>query len=171
MVARFEPRKGLDLELAQRVAAPRVRRILNMLNDEAQRRAPATRVWVTMRDERVRTTHFETDAQIIPTNLRFKMPNRYGTGFDMARYPRDPELPKAQRDGCRCDDPTLPQPLRDSIHTTDVTVIGTRATGSVETKFPRAAESENGSMGDPGAYFMLGALQEVAARLRAGQFT
>lgn len=168
-MGRFEPRAGLDEILAQRVARPALARILVALRDEARARAPETRVWVTMRDERVRRTHFETDAQVIPANLRFKLPKARGEGFDLARHPRDPDLPPEQRYNCRCDDPTIPSLLRDSIHATDVTVIGTRASGSVQTRFPRAAESENGTSGDEAAHYMLGALREVAARLRAGQ--
>ena len=141
MVARFEPVKGLDEILAQRVAAPRVRRALDMLEDAAQAGAPETRTWVTMRDERVRPSHFAADTQTIPANLRFRLNSATGVGFDLARAPRDPDLPSAQRIGCRCNDETLPHLLRESIHKTDVRVTGTRVDGSVETDFPRAAES------------------------------
>lgn len=170
MVSHFEPRKGLDEIIAERFGRPAIRRVLDMLTDEAQTRAPAVRVWVTQRDERVRHTHFETDTQVVPDNLRFKIPKTSGIGgFDLARHPRDPALPIEQRINCRCDDPTIEGLLRDSIHATDVDVNGTRASGSVETRFPRAAESENGTDQDAPAHYMLGALMEVAARLRAGQ--
>lgn len=168
-MGRFEPRAGLDEMIAQRVARPALARILTALRDDARKRAPDTRVWVTVRDERVRRTHFETDSQVIPGNLRFKLPKARGEGHDLARHPRDPDLPIEQRANCRCDDPTIPELLRESIHATDVTVIGTRASGSVETRFPRAAESENGTSEDKAAHYMLGALREISARLRAGQ--
>lgn len=165
----FEPRAGLDETIAQRIARPRIARVLDMLRDEARARAPVTRIWVTVRDERVRKTHFETDAQVIPDNLRFKMPRTDGSGHDLARHPRDPNLPIAQRANCRCDDPTIPHLLRESIHAGDVQVVGTRVSGEVYTDFPRAAESEKGTSEDTAAHYMLGALQEVALRLRSGQ--
>lgn len=166
-MGRFEPKPGLDEAIAVRFGRPKIQTVLRMLTTEAKSRAPETRVWVTMRDERVRKSHFETDAQVIPANLRFKLPNRFG-GHDLARHPRDPALPANQREGCRCDDPTLPDLLRDSIHATDAEVVGTRVSGSVETRFARAAESENGTDQDQAAHYMQGALMEIAARLRAG---
>jgi hypothetical protein len=167
-MARFEPRAGLDVEIANRFGRPKIDRVLDMLRDESQRRAPVTRVWITMRDERVRWSHFETDTQVVPDNLRFKLPKPDGTGFDLARRPRDPTLPAAQRFNCRCDDPTVPHLLRESIHKGDVRVVGTLVSGSVETRFPRAAESEFGTSGDEPAHYMTNALREVAARLQAG---
>lgn len=167
-MARFEPSKDLDAQVARRIVAPRLDRALDMLQDEARRGAPVTRVWVTMRDERVRLSHFEADTQVVPDNLRFKLPKTDGTGFDLARRPRDPTLPPEQRYNCRCTDPVLPNLLRDSIHKTDVRVTGNRVHGQVETRFPRAAESEFGTSGDDAAHYMTNALREVAARLAAG---
>ena len=69
-----------------------------------------------------------------------------------------------QRDNCRCDAPPLPDDFRNSIHSTDVDINGNVVSGSVETTFPRAAESEHAD----GGHFMAGALDAVAARLRAG---
>lgn len=167
-MARFEPAAGLDTEVARRLGVPAIRRALDMLTDEAKRNAPPVRVWITMRDERVRRTHVETDAQAIPANLRYKMPATDGVGFDLARAPRDPDLPIAQRANCRCDETTLDSALRESIHSTGVDHTGTIVTGTVETRFPRAAESEFGTTRDSAAHYMTNALREVALRLRSG---
>lgn len=165
----FEVADGLDVVVAQRFVAPRADTALDMLKDAAQTRAPATRAWVTMRDERVRKSHFDTDGQVIPDNLRFKVPKPSGIGVEMARAPRDPNLSAANRYNCRCDDPTIPHLLRVSIVRTPVTVTGTRVDGSVETRFPRAAESEFGTTEDTAAHYMTNALREVALRLQSGQ--
>lgn len=168
-MGRFAPREGLDVAIAERFGQPAIRRALHMLEDSAKGKAPPVRVWVTVRDERVRATHFETDTQVVPDNLRFKIPKyANATEYDLARHPRDPTLPEKQRINCRCDDPVIEGLLRDSIHATDVHVTGTRVSGSVETRFPRATESETGTSEDKAAHFMLGALREVSARLRAG---
>lgn len=167
-MSRFEPAKGLDMEVARKIAAPAVRRALDMLEDAAQAAAPETRTWVTMRDERVRPSHMGADSQTIPANLRFRLAAADGVGYDLARAPRDPDLPAAQSANCRCHDATIPHLLRASIHATDVQHTGARVTGSVETRFPRAAESEFGTDEDTAAHFMTRALQQVAARLRAG---
>lgn len=168
-MGRFEPAAGLDVKVAQRFAAPYLSRVLDMLEDAAKANAPGTRVWITMRDERVRRTHFDADAQMIPANLRFKVehPSKPGQ-YELARHPRDPALSVENSINCRCDDPTLPHPLRDSIHQTQVTVTGTRVSGSVETRFPRAAESEFGTSEDEAARFMSNALRDVALRLKSG---
>lgn len=166
---------GLDVEIANKIARPFVARVLDMLQDEARRGAPSTNVWITARDERVRASHREADAQVVPSNLRFKIPkvatgddvNDIRAGFDLARYPRDPDLPVGNRINCRCEAPPLPELLRQSIHRGDVHVEGSRVSGTVETRFPRAAESEFGTSDDDGAYYMTNALREVAARLRA----
>lgn len=161
---------GLDLVVAERFVKPRVDTALDMLLDAARTRAPATRVWVTMRDEKVRPTHMGADGQVIPTNLRFKIekPGQPNT-FELARHPVDEALSPANRYNCRCDDPTIPHLLRQSIVRTLVSVNGTRVEGSVETRFPRAAESEFGTSEDEAAHYMTRALQEVAARLQSGQ--
>lgn len=161
---------GLDVVVAERFVAPRVDTALDMLRDAAKSKAPVTRVWVTMRDERVRQSHMDSDGQVIPGNLRFKVPKPGQPGVvEMARHPRDTSLSAANRFNCRCDDPTVPHLLRESIHRTPVSVVGTRVEGSVETRFPRAAESEFGTSEDEAAHFMTNALREVAARLQAGQ--
>ncbi len=165
----FEPAAGLEYEIARKFGVPAIRRALEMLEDAAQTKAPETRAWITMRDGKVRQSHMDADGQTIPANLRFRLdhPNLPGT-VELARHPRDPTISAANAANCRCHDATIPHLLRDSIHKTDVQQIGTRVQGSVETRFPRAAESEFGTDEDAPAHFMTGALQEVAARLRAG---
>jgi hypothetical protein len=168
-VARFKPARGLDEQIAQRFGRPVIERALEMLTEEAQRRAPGTRVWVTMRDERVRTSHFNADGQVIPDNLRFKVERPGMAGdYELARHPRDPNLSAANAINCRCDDPGIPHLLRQSIHHNGVHVVGTRVSGEVETRFPRAAESEFGTSGDEAAHYFTNALREVALRLQSG---
>jgi hypothetical protein len=167
MVSRFEPAPGLDAVVASRIARPNVERLNEDVRDVARRLAPDVRTWLTVRDERVRRTHEKTDGQTIPDNLRFKLPSTSGVGHDLAKHPRDPNLPIAQRINCRCDDPTLRGVLAATIHALPAVLQGTRTVAQTETRFPRAAESENGTSGDQGAFFMRDALREVAARLNA----
>lgn len=170
MVSRAELASDLDVLVAERFVGPRIDTALDMLRDAAQRNAPPCRVWVTMRDERVRKSHFDADGQAIPDNLRFKIekPGQPGS-YELARAPRDPLLSAANSINCRCSDPTITHLLRDSIHRTMVSIVGTRVSGSVETRFPRAAESEFGTSQDTPAHYMTNALREVAQRLTASQ--
>lgn len=168
-MSRVQMADGLDAAIARRFVEPRVNDALDMLRDASARNAPSVRVWVTMRDERVRAAHVHADGQVVPDNLRFILDSADGVGNDLARHPRDPALPIANRINCRCDDPTLTFPLKDSIRRTQVTVTGTRVEGSVETRFPRAAESEFGTARDEAAHFMTNALREVATRMQSGQ--
>jgi hypothetical protein len=168
MSARFTPNPNLDRTIAEKIVQPRIRHAVSMLHDEAQQRAPGVRVWVSARDERVRPTHVDADNQTIPANLRFILDKPNGTGEEMGRHPRDGALSTANRYGCRCVDVPLPHVLAESIHATNVTVTNTVVRGSVETRFPRAAESEFGTSEDTAAHYFTGALREVAARLRSG---
>ena len=54
------------------------------------------KVWLTMRDSRVRSAHAEADGQTVPVQGVFDI-----GGFP-ARYPGDPSLPPELRIGCRC---------------------------------------------------------------------
>jgi len=164
----------LDQRVAEKIGRPALDRALARMRDRARLEAPVTRVWVTMRDERVRTSHVRTDGQAIPDNLRFKVPkvnagndaNDVRFGFDLARFPRDADLPIGNRINCRCSDPVVPNLLKDSIHSTGARIAGSRVTGEVYTNFPRAAESERGTDGDQAAYFMRKALDAELARWR-----
>jgi hypothetical protein len=168
VTAKFKPRRGLDQTIAEKIAQPTLRRVIDMLTDEAKHRARATKVWISARDERVRPTHVDADTQNIPANLRFILDKVDGTGKDLGRHPRDGSFTAANRYGCRCVDVPLPHPLRESIHSSNVRVSDTVAHGEVETRFPRAAESEFGTSEDRAAHYFTGALNEVAARLRSG---
>lgn len=169
----FEVATGLDEAVAAQIVHPAIEKIVAALEDEAKRLAPAVKVWVTAHDERVRPSHVDTDGQAVPENLRFKVPkvnrgNDVGDqrfGYDMAREPRDPSLPIGNRINCRCDSPRIPTLLKDSIHATPVLVSGTRVTGGVETRFPRAAESDQGTSDDRAANFMGGAIETVRRML------
>jgi hypothetical protein len=156
---------GFNTMVANRYAAPAVDRALDRLQDAARRYAPPTRTWVTVEDDRVRSTHRDTHGQEIPGNLRFMLPKlNHQPGHDLARHPRDPDLPIGQSIHCRCTEVEVSDGLARSIHRGLVTVEGTRVTGEVGTRFPRAAESEHGTSGDQPAYFMRRAIMEVAAR-------
>lgn len=167
MVSRFEPAPDLDARVAVLFARPNVERLNEAVRDIARAKAPDVRIWLTVRDERVRRTHVRTDGQTIPDNLRFKLPVISGVGHDLARHPRDSNLPIAQRANCRCADPVLRGVLAATIHALPAVLQGTRVVAQTETRFPRAAESENGTTEDQGAFFMRDALREVAARLNA----
>jgi hypothetical protein len=158
----------LDVQIASRFGVPVLNRVLDMLEDAARAGAPPVKVWVTMQDERVRESHREADAQAVPANLRFILENPATGTRSLCAHPRDPNLPIEERINCRCSDPQVPQLLAQSIHRSDVRLVGTRVSGEVETRFPRAAESEFGTDQDEAAHFMTDALRQVAARLSAG---
>lgn len=104
-MTRFVVNPALDEEVARRFLAPRVERLTGRVEEEAKRLAPPAKVWITMRDERVRASHVHTDGQEVPDNLRFKLPKAHddnpgSQGWDLARQPRDPELPVANRINC-----------------------------------------------------------------------
>lgn len=163
----------LDVQIAEQVVRPHLENALSMLHDAARRLAPDCKVWVSMRDPLVRTSHVATDGQTIPDNLRFILPrpgsSSTAAGSEMARQPRDPALSTGNAINCRCEPVPSPSPLRTSIHKTQVQVAGTRVYGEVYTEFPRAAESEFGTSQDQPAAFMSNALREVASRLQSGQ--
>ncbi len=180
---RVELRPDLD-EVAARMAAPTVERLVAELAREARERAPGIKVWVTSEDERVRPSHAQANDQEIPENLRFRLkkqiyvrgggrgsrkPGRTALapqGYDLAREPRDENLPADQRQNCRCISVDLPGVIARRIVTGPVVVEGARAHGRVSVQFNRIVESERGTSGDRPARFMGSALDAVAARLR-----
>lgn len=166
MVSRFEPNPDLDAVVAAKFARPLVERATGAVRDAARVFAPPVKIWVTMQDERVRHSHAETDGQAVPDNLRYKLPKVRGAGTDLARRPRDPALPMDQTIKCRCEDVLVADMLSRTIHALPVVQQGTRVVGQVETRFKRAAESENGTTGDTAAHFMLRALRQVAAAMQ-----
>lgn len=174
-MSRYEPSPALDALVARHVAAPAVDRAKQRVRDVARRLAPAAKTWVTMADERVRPTHEHTDGQIIPANLRYKVPKvlqaddgTSATGVsaqtELARVPRDEALSPANRFGCRCESLGVPEALRRSIHAGHTSIQGPRVRAQVYTGFDRAAESEYGNDLDQPARFMRGAIDEVAGR-------
>jgi hypothetical protein len=185
-MARLVMRPDLDSFIARTVGTRVVDRLKRDIVDGAQRRAPDGKVWVTMLDERVRPSHADAHDQLIPANLRYQLTRmayaRKGrgkaaapiggwtrsAGHDLAREPRDPNLPAEQRVACRCRSIPVPEAIARTIHA-DVTVFqGTRVSAQVSTPFPRAAESEFGTGGDQPARFMAGAANAAAAKLRGG---
>lgn len=190
----FVPSPTLDREVAARFLLPHVDRLTGRVAEEARRLAPGVKVWLTMRDERVRTTHRLADGQAVPDNLRFRLHKAqadthglrastpeatggaapdtnlgYAPGWDLARYPGDPDLPVGQRINCRCQALPLPEALRAAIHADPATLTGTEVRGRVTCTFPRAGEAEYGTDQDTGAHFMAGAIDRVATETRAGR--
>jgi hypothetical protein len=163
MVTRFEPAPGLDETVAARFALPFVERLSEELLTISRVYVPDAKVWVTVRDERVRHTHVETDGQVIPENLRYKVPSTKGVGVDLGRQPRDVALPLPNRINCRCASVPLPGLLVPTIVRMPTILSGTRVNGGIESRFPRIGESHEGTSGDPGVPFMRRAIQEVAA--------
>ena len=184
-MVRVELSRRLEAAVAERVVRPVVERIAEDLREEAARRAPDGSRWETAEDERVRLSHAEADGQVVPDNLRFRLPavayvrkgrgrdgkalNPAGgwkltAGWDLARRPGDPDLPLHQRVNCRCRAVRVPGAVASSIVAGPAVVEGARVTAQVWTEFPRAAESEFGTGGDRAARFMRGALEEVSRR-------
>ena len=166
MVSRFEPNPDLDEVVAAKFAYPLVAHATDAVRDAAQGFAPPVKVWMTMQDERVRHSHMKADGQAVPENLRFILKKVRGSGNDLARVPRDLNLPLDNRIRCRCEPVTVADMLARSIHSLPPVLQGTRVVGVIQTYFKRAAESENGTTEDAPAYFMLRALRQVAATLQ-----
>lgn len=169
-------RKDLETMVAARLVRPKVERILDQMRGEAARRAPDAKTWITAEDERVRYSHEHTHGQTVPANLRYQLPKMTYVShlgylpvpgrYDLAREPRDPDLPDHQTENCRCESLPVPEIMGASIRASAVTVAGPRVTGEIYTRFPRAAESEFGTADDEAAYFMRGALVVAQAAFR-----
>lgn len=122
----------------------------------------------SMRDERVRPAHVHADGQTIPDNLRFVL-RRDDTGkIELGRRPRDPALHISLRINCRCVSVPVPGVVGASIQALTPVIEGPRVTAEVETRFPRAAESEQGTSEDHAARFLGRAVDHVAALSRYG---
>lgn len=162
MVTRFQPAPGLDEAVAARLALPFVERLSQELLTVSRVYVPDAKAWITVRDERVRHTHIETDGQTIPANLRYKvLSTKGGDTYDLGRQPRDTALPLPNRINCRCASVPLPGLLAATIHQVPTMLQGTRVVGGIESHFPRIAESEVGTSGDSAARFMGRAIDEV----------
>lgn len=167
----FVPTADLDQRVAEALLAPRIEHLGSRVEDEAKRGAPDAKTWLSARDERVRPSHVYADGQEVPDNLRYKIPkalddNVATNGFDLARVPRDPALPIANRVNCRCESVPIPQAVARDISRTPTAVMGTVVRTTVTCTYPRAAEAEYGTDEDTGAHFMSGALHAVATEAR-----
>lgn len=158
--------KDLDAYIARTVAAPAVERVVREVAVVATVLAPAVKVWLSMRDDRVRESHDHTDGQAIPSNLRYKVTKGEGHRTTLMRVPRDPNAPRDEVIECRCQSVTDPDALRRQVHGSRVVVVGNAAVGEVSCSFHRVVESELGTSEDQGAHFMSQAAREVAARGR-----
>ena len=174
-MARVELRSDLDAVVA-RMAAPAVNRLADAIAQQARERAPATKTWISREDGRVRPAHAKAHEQTIPENLRFKLPKqRKGgqgktlllSGFDLARTPRDPALPEDQKVRCRCVSITTQGIIARRILTTPAITVGSQVRAQVWVRFNRIVESEHGTDKDAPSRFLGGAVDAVAARLRA----
>jgi hypothetical protein len=164
-VARFDLRPGLAQEIASRVLVPAVNEVARDIQAAAQRAAPDAAAWVTVQDDRVRPSHRDADGQTIPGNLRFALRKANGgSGVDMARAPRDPNLPLANREACRCESVTLGRVIAERIHALPAAVEGSRVRAEVEAVYPRIAESEFPSEPDSGGGWFRGSAEEVGRR-------
>lgn len=172
---RVELRSDVEQTVA-RMLAPRVNRLAERVAEEARLRAPDGKRWVSVGDDRVRPSHRHTHGQLIPDNLRYRLPRIISVlgqadlvrpGYDLGRVPRDAELPAYQRDGCRCGSLPVPGAVARAISVRAAVVEGVRVRARVEVVFPRVAEAEFGTSGDVGARFLGVAVNVVAARLNA----
>jgi hypothetical protein len=64
---------------------------------------------------------------------------------------------------CRCESVPMPGVIAASINKMPTLLQGTRVTGGIESRFPRAGESHEGTSEDTAVPFMRRAIQEVAA--------
>lgn len=115
----------------------------------------------SMRDELVRHTHVRADGQTIPANLRFRV------GRDLLRAPRDPNGSIEEVANCRCEDPRLPDAVRDAVSAGPTRVAGTRASARVAVVFERIDEVEFGTAEEPPLRPMGNAARTVASRHRS----
>lgn len=171
MVSRFIPARDLDVQVAAKLAFPFVDRLSEELLGPAKAYAPDAKTWLTVRDEKVRHSHAETDGQTVPENLRYKVPSTTGVGTDLGRKPRDPALPFLNRVECRCESIPLPGVIAASINKMPTLLQGTRVSGGIETSFERAAEAHEGTSEDSAVPFFARALSEVAAAHRGARRT
>lgn len=163
-------RADLDAVIARHVA-PRVQQLADEVAAAAAANAPSAKMWVTEADERVRHSHATADGQTIPENLRYVLDppqddNAATNTKDLAREPRDPALPQAQRLNCRCGSFEMLGAVGATIRAEPAVVEGARVLGRVVCPFHRAAESEFPGDGDGGGHWMRDAAQDVAARHR-----
>lgn len=182
---------GLEALVAQRILRPWADQASRDLLLDAQRTAPAAKVWKTAEDERVRQTHQDADGQEVAENVRFilekpqagptahgqasraatgggqsgDIANKAGSlGVELAAYPRDESLSPGNRENCRCQSTPDAEAIARSLSADGVAVDGTAVRFGVSTGFNRVAESEFGDGKSPGLRWMGRALNEFASR-------
>lgn len=160
-------RADIEQVVANAFARPAVERIRDEAADQVRRHAPPAKVWVTARDERVRPTHVETDSQMIPDNLRYRVPHPRLMVDELARGPRDPDLSPGNREGCRCQSFEVRDAIARTVTTSPAMVTGPTVRASVSATFARLVESEYPSAGDERGGWFRQALRDTAAATRA----
>jgi hypothetical protein len=130
MVSRFEPNPDLDAVVAAKFARPLVEHATLAVRDAARGFAPPVKIWLTVQDERVRRSHVKTDGQAVPDNLRFKLPKVRGAGIDLARLPRDLNLPLDNRINCFPPE-TRAYPLGELLRSIEAPYVGDMVTVTV----------------------------------------
>jgi hypothetical protein len=166
-VATFRPGNNLNARVAEHWGRPAVERITRALAERVMANAPAGEVWITARDERVRPTHRDADAQLIPANLRFILEKPCGVGHELARAPRDPELSEGNRINCRCVSTDIAGAIAQGVSTDGPRLEGARVRGTVTVKFPRVVESENPGAADGGGGWVARSIREAADQLHS----
>lgn len=172
-------------DLEQRLAlavAPIVHDVAKDAEKKAKSYAPATKVWVSRRDGRVRHTHDLADREHgeIPENARFKVKsmqwdrdNRGVGEYTYMRWPRD-ESSRAYVNlvHCRCVAVYKRGGMAESIEAGPVRVEGNVASNIVTAKGKYVLMAERGDFypGDliaEGTFFMSRAARDAAAESRA----
>lgn len=181
---RVDLRSDLDNVVAKMVVG-RVNDLAEQVARQARQRDPGVNIWITAEDERVRPAHAKADGQRVPGNLRFQLRKQVYTrgggrgsrvsGFtklgppgeyDLAREPRDEDLPDDQKKRCRCEMETAHGLIAERVRASRAVAQGSRASARVSVSFNRIVESEHGTSQDRPSRMMGGALDAVAARLR-----
>ncbi|MET8006167.1 hypothetical protein [Nonomuraea glycinis] len=174
---------GLAKRLAAGVVRDHVEAVTEAVAEEAKDRAPDAKTWTSDGSPDVRPSHREAHGQTVPENVPYRLDgmtyirkgrkggNKAGgwkllTDVDLADRPRDPQLPLHQRISCNCRSIPMPGVIAAATRVLPVQVRGTKVTSGVEVVFPRIAESEFGSNGNPGSHFLSLAGTFVMARRR-----
>lgn len=176
-MATFTPRKGLEQKLAAMLRGP-VDDVAKQVEDRAKELAPATKVWTTVGDDRVRHQHRKVNGTELPANLRFKLSSyewdreHRGVGpFTYLLGPRD-ETGRALIAiiNCRCH-LQKGSGVADGISRDPATVAGSTVTATVVSDSEWAVEAEYGAVypqlgAVPGVRYMGRAVEQVAAASR-----
>lgn len=169
-MATFEPGADLDQRVAMHFGLPLARQLADELTERIRVNVPDARVWITMMDDRVRTTHKEADGQVIPGNLSFILTVPDSKSWDtptsekeLARYPRDPNISFPNRYACRCIDTPVQGLIQARVLHDEPIVHGTAAQCEVSVEFPRIVESEHPAHNEGGGGWAARSIEEVRA--------